>query len=85
MHRMFTILSLTIAFLSASYFEVNSELSLLNNFIYETPQGRQMKVPEITDLVVIAFEKDTGALVNDYLNTQDPFYMSKHRMSSKQL
>lgn len=79
MHKIFTILSLTVALLSASSFEVNSELKQLNNFKYETPQGRQMKVPKMTNLVVIAFEKDTGALVNDFLNTQDPFYMSKHR------
>lgn len=79
MYKLFTILSLTITLLSASSFEVNSELKELNDFKYETPQGRQMKVPKTTNLVVIAFEKDTGALVNDFLSTQDPFYMSKHR------
>ena len=79
MHKIFTILILSLSLLNASSFGVNSELSELNNFKYETPQGRQMKVPKSTSLVVIAFEKDTGALVNDFLNTQDPFYMSKHR------
>ncbi len=79
MYKIFTILSLTITLLSASSFEVNSELKELNDFKYETPQGRQMKIPKTTHLVVIAFEKDTGALVNDFLSTQDPFYMSKHR------
>lgn len=79
MHKIFTIIGLTLALLNASSFEVNSELKQLNNFKYETPQGRQMKVPKATSLVVIAFEKGTGALVNDFLNTQDPFYMSKHR------
>lgn len=79
MYKIFIILGLTVTLLSASSFQVNSELSELNNFKYETPQGRQMKVPKKTTLVVVAFEKDTGALVNDFLNTQDPFYMSKHR------
>ncbi len=79
MNKIFAVLSFSVALLSASSFQVNSDLSLLNNFKYETPQGRQMKVPKTTNLVVIAFEKDTGALVNDFLNTQDPFYMSKHR------
>jgi hypothetical protein len=79
MYKIFTILTLSLSLLNASSFGVNSELSELNNFKYETPQGRQMKVPKSASLVVIAFEKGTGALVNDFLNTQDPFYMSKHR------
>jgi len=77
MKKIFAILSLGVALLNASSLQVNSELKELNNFKYETPQGRQMKVPKSTRLIVVAFEKDTGALVNDYLKTQDPMYMPK--------
>jgi hypothetical protein len=79
MHKIATLLVLAISLFGAEMISVTSPLDQLNNFKYETPQGRQMKVPKSTELVVIAFEKDTGALVNEFLNTQDPFYMPKRR------
>ncbi len=79
MHKLVTLFLFAFSLLGADLITVNSPLNQLNNFKYETPQGRQMKVPKSTELVVIAFEKDTGALVNEFLNTQDPFYMPKRR------
>jgi hypothetical protein len=79
MHKIFTLFLLTLSLLGADMITVASPLNQLNDFKYETPQGRQMKVPKSTELVVIAFEKDTGALVNEFLDTQDPFYMPKRR------
>jgi hypothetical protein len=64
--------------LGAAPLKTDSPLSILDNFKYETPQGRQMKIPKKTDLVIAAFEKDTGALVNEYLDTQSPYYLLKH-------
>ncbi len=79
MHKLVILLLFDFSLLGADLITVDSPLNQLNNFKYETPQGRQMKVPKSTELVVIAFEKDTGALVNEFLNTQDPFYMPKRR------
>ena len=79
MHKLATLLLLGISLLGANMITVPSPLNQLNSFKYETPQGRQMKVPKSTELVVIAFEKDTGALVNEFLATKDPFYMPKCR------
>jgi len=79
MHKLVAVLALNVSLLIAEPFGVDSPLQTLNDYRYETPHGRQMKIPRSTQLVVIAFEKNTGALVNDFLNTQDPFYMSKHR------
>lgn len=79
MKKFLALLALGISLLSADTLKPDSPLNSLNSFKYETPQGRQMKIPKSTRLVVIAFEKDTGALVNDYLETMDPFYMPKHR------
>ncbi|PHR53995.1 MAG: hypothetical protein COA44_14615 [Arcobacter sp.] len=79
MRKFLALLSLGFSLVSAESLELNSLLSSINNYKYETPQGRQMKVPKSTRLVIFAFEKDTGALANDFLGTQDPFYMSKHR------
>lgn len=79
MHKLLALLTLSLTLLGAETFKESSALSLLNNYKYETPHKRPMKVPKSTQLVIFAFEKDTGALVNDYLSTQTPFYMPKHR------
>ena len=79
MNKILALLALSITLISADTFKVSSPLAQLNNFKYETPHKRPMKIPKSTQLVVFAFEKDTGALVNDYLSTKNPFYMPKHR------
>jgi hypothetical protein len=78
MNKFFAALTLSVAVLSAAPLKIDSPLSILESFKYETPQGRQMKIPNKTKLVIVAFEKDTGALVNEYLNTQSPFYLPKN-------
>lgn len=78
MNRFLIALTLSVAILGAAPLTVNSPLDTLDGFKYETPTGRQMKIPKKTKLVIVAFEKDTGALVNDYLDTQSPFYLPKN-------
>jgi len=63
----------------ADFIKIDSPLSRLDAFKYETPQGRQMKIPKKSKLIIVAFEKDTGALVNEYLSSKSPFYLLKHR------
>ncbi|MCW8895414.1 MAG: hypothetical protein OQK48_02890 [Sulfurimonas sp.] len=71
-------LSLCVCALSAETLHVGSKLSQLNSFKYETPNGREVKIPKTVSLVIVAFEKDTGILVNEYLNTKDSFYLQKN-------
>lgn len=78
MNKFLIALTLNVAILSAAPLKIDSSLEMLESFKYETPQGRQMKIPNKTKLVIVAFEKDTGALVNEYLNTQSPFYLLKN-------
>ncbi len=78
MNKFLAVLTLSVAILSAAPLKVDSSLEMLDGFKYETPQGRQMKIPKKTKLVIVAFEKDTGALVNDYLDKQSPFYLLKN-------
>lgn len=78
MNKFLTALTLSVAILGAAPLTVNSPLNTLDSFKYETPTGRQMKIPKKTKLVIVAFEKDTGALVNEYLDTQSPFYLPKN-------
>ena len=79
MNKFLVVLSLSVAILSANQLKVGSALSELNSFKYETPRGRQMRIPKKPNLVIVAFEKDTGALVNEYLSTKGPLYLPKNR------
>ena len=79
MRILLALLGLSLTLLAVDNFQVNSPLKSLNTYKYETPQGRKMKIPKSTRLLIIAFDKDTGALVNEFLDTQDPFFMPKHR------
>lgn len=78
MNKFLVALTLSVAILSAAPLKIDSPLEMLEGFKYETPQGRQMKIPNKTKLVIVAFEKDTGALVNEYLDKQSPFYLLKN-------
>lgn len=78
MNKFLVALTLSVAILSAAPLKIDSSLEMLEGFKYETPQGRQMKIPKKTKLVIVAFEKETGALVNEYLDKQSPFYLLKN-------
>lgn len=78
MNKFLLALTLSVAILSAAPLKIDSSLEMLESLKYETPQGRQMKIPKKTKLVIVAFEKETGALVNEYLDKQSPFYLLKN-------
>jgi len=78
MNKFLASLAISVAVLSAAPLKVDSPVNVLDGFKYETPTGREMKIPKKTKLVIAAFEKETGALVNEYLNTQNPFYLPKN-------
>lgn len=77
MKKFLLLISLSVALFGADQIKVDTKLYEMNKFKYETPQGRKMRVPNRTELIVVAFEKDTGKLVNEYLNSKDPYYMPK--------
>lgn len=79
MNKFLLFISLSFVALSANTLKVNSSISLLDNYSYETPHARPMKVPHETKLVLIAFEKDTGATVNDFLSTKNKYYLQKNK------
>ena len=79
MNQFLMLLGLSFVMLSAAPLKVGSSLTKLNSFKFETPQGRQMRVPKKLNLVIVAFEKDTGALVNEYLKTKSSLYLQKNR------
>jgi hypothetical protein len=80
MKKVLMLLSLCLTLLSANSLQVGSSINEVRSFKFETPQGRQMKIPKSTRLLLVAFEKDTGKLVNNYLDTQNPMYLPKRRV-----
>ncbi len=79
MNKFLLIISLSCTMLTAKTIGIGSEVNMLNDFKYETPKGREMRVPKKPKLIVVAFEQETGALVNDYLKTKEPLYMTRNR------
>ena len=77
MNKFVAALTMSITLLGADSLRIGSPLKMLENFKYETPRGRQIKIPQKIELVIVAFEKDTGALVNEYLDMQSPLYLQK--------
>lgn len=77
MNKILLLVALSLTLLTADQIKIDTKLYQMNKFKYETPQGRRMRVPNRTELIVVAFEKDTGKLVNEYLKSKDPYYMPK--------
>jgi hypothetical protein len=71
------LLTLSLALFGANQIKLGTSLSELNSYKYETPNARPMKIPQKTKLIILAFEKDTGKLVNAYLEKQNPYYLTK--------
>jgi hypothetical protein len=79
MKKFLLFIALSLTFLNAQPLQVGDSINSFSAYTFETPQGRKMKVPKSSNLIIVAFEKDTGKLVNVYLNTQDPDFLPKER------
>ena len=66
-------------FLNADLLHVDSSMSELYQFKYETPDLKEIKIPENTKLIIVSFEKSTGVLANEYLKKYEADYLMKHR------
>lgn len=78
MYKMFLSLSFCFSVLSADFLVVASDTSELNKFEYKTPNDTMVKIPKDVKIIISSFEKDTGALVNAYLNERDAAYLKAH-------
>jgi hypothetical protein len=79
---MLKLLTILLAFFSlvsaADMLKVSSPVSRLDEFTYETPFGEKVKIPDGTKTLIISYEKDTGRLVNKYLNSKYPPYLARY-------
>ena len=77
MNKILILLALAISFVGADALKISSPISGFNKFAYENPDGQKMTIPDTTKTIVVSFEKDTGKLVNNYLDTKQPAYLSR--------
>ena len=77
MKKFLLLVGLSLTLLVAAPLKTGDLIDTFKGFKFETPQGRMMKVPKSTNLIIAAFEKDTGKLVNAYLDTQVSMYLPK--------
>ncbi|MDP2894437.1 MAG: hypothetical protein Q8N78_08765 [Sulfurimonas sp.] len=78
MSKVLLFFALSVLALNADFLNVSSSITKLNEFKYVTPQGNEIKIPKDVKLIIVSFEKDTGALVNEYLNTKSSDYLTKY-------
>ena len=68
----------TASILSANSLFIGMSLEKLKSFKYEDQFEKKIKIPKSARLVILSFEKDTGATVNELLNEQNPAYLQDH-------
>ena len=76
--KVLLLVSLSLSLLATNPVKNGTELKEFNKYKFETPTGRQMKVPKRTELIIVAFTKDTGKLANTYLDSKNPYYLSSY-------
>lgn len=79
MKKFILFLALTLSILHADSFKIGSNIQLLNDFDYETPKSRKMKIPLKSKTVLIAFQKDTAAVINEYLSAKSADFLQKNK------
>lgn len=67
-------------FLSAESIKIHSPLSSLNIYKFQTPQDEFIEIPKDTQLIVIAFDKATGRLTNEYFSTLTKDYLQNNHI-----
>jgi len=77
MFKIFIILISIFTLIDADTIQVSTPLQSLDRFPYETPHEKKITIPNNTQTVIISYEKDTGKMVNTYLQEKDPTYLSK--------
>ncbi|MDD5372975.1 MAG: hypothetical protein PHO62_06075 [Sulfurimonas sp.] len=79
MSRVFLFFLFCVSILNADFLQPNSYVARLNEYKYVTPNDIAVKIPKDVKLVIVSSQKATGALVNEYLDSQSPDYLQKNR------
>jgi hypothetical protein len=77
MFKTLLVLICTLTFSFADTLQISTPLDSFNKFVYKTQFDKKVKISDNIKTVVISYEKDTGRLVNKYLNEKYPPYLGK--------
>ncbi|MDD3442068.1 hypothetical protein [Sulfurimonas denitrificans] len=75
MNNFLSLLIITATLFGSEIAAVNLSLKELEGVVYETPSAEEIKIPKNIKLIIIAFEKDISAVINEYLDTKDSLYL----------
>jgi len=73
------LLSTLLSFAFGDSLKITTPLQAFNNFKYTTQHDKKVSISDDIKTIIISYEKDTGRLVNKYLNTKYPPYLAKNR------
>jgi uncharacterized protein YxeA len=77
MKKILILIALAITIVGADTIKVSSALNSLNKFAFENAQGAKLTIPSNVRTIVVSYEKYTGKLVNNYLDSKNPTYLDK--------
>jgi hypothetical protein len=77
MKKVLILIALAITIVGADTIKVSSALNSLNKFAFENAQGDKLTIPSNIRTIVVSYEKYTGKLVNNYLDSKNPTYLDK--------
>jgi len=77
MKKLLLIVVLTLSLFGSSQIKIGSSIDKFNNYSFKTQHGKNIKIPKNVKTIIISYEKDTGRLVNKYLNAKYPPYLAK--------
>lgn len=67
----------TTSILLADSLFIGMSLTTIQDLDYEDQFEKRVKIPKSTRLMILTYEKDQGAIVNDLLAEQNPTYLKK--------
>ena len=78
MYKILLALTILISAVAAETLKVSTPVDSLHKYSYESQHGKIKMVPNYVKTIVISFEKDNSAMINEFLNKQEPSYLESH-------
>ncbi len=78
MKKLLSALFISAVCVFAQNIEVGTSIKVFNNYKYETPDAKELKIPTSTTKILITFQKDASEIVNEYLSKKDERFLEKN-------
>lgn len=78
MYKLLILFVVLFASLGAETLKVSSALDSLHKFGYKSQHNKRLMIPNVVETIIISFEKDNSAMINEYLNKQKSQYLDSY-------